>query len=276
MKKTKKMFKYIFVFSVITFIFSNNVYASCPLGPDVTKDLYGALKFVRILAPVLVIVLSTIDAVKALTKGDGGADFKKVAQRFGKRCIFAVLLFFLPMLIDQFMQMADVWEVGGTCDIESAGGSGNNNPSTTQKTTTKKDNSDAARVVCESLGKTWDYVNKRCIESYTTTTTTTKKTTTTKTTTTKTTTTKNGSGETLVDPVVYERNPKNCYTEIPTDFSTNVDGNSNYTFGTICVNSSGAKIDCNKAKAPYKFRLLATYGSNKNKIIKEWTISEKC
>ncbi len=118
MKKGLTLISYVACAFVFIFAFSINVFAACPLGPDVTRDLHGALNIIRIVAPLLVIGLSTVDAIKALTKGDGGADMKNVAQRFGKRCIYAVLLFFLPLLVDQVMQMADVWDANGTCDLE--------------------------------------------------------------------------------------------------------------------------------------------------------------
>ncbi len=138
---------------------SPNVYAgSCPLGPDVTRDLYGALKIIRIVAPLLVIAYSTLDTVKALTKGDGGSEFKKVAQRFGKRAIYAVILFFLPMIVDLFMQMADVWDANGNCmeEIENPGVTSGNPTITTTK---------SPQTICQESGKTWDATNQTCIES---------------------------------------------------------------------------------------------------------------
>lgn len=94
-----------------------SVFAYCPLGPDVTKDLYGALKIFNIAAPVLCIGLSIYEAVKAISKGDASSDMKKIAGRFGKRVIYTVLLIFLPLLVDQVMQIADVWGANGTCDL---------------------------------------------------------------------------------------------------------------------------------------------------------------
>lgn len=115
-----KKFSYISILLFTVFAFSGAVYAACPLGADVTKDLYGILKVIRIAAPLLVIAFTIFEAIQAITKGDAAADLKKVATRFGKRCIFAVILFFLPILIDQVMQMANVWGDGGSCDIENA------------------------------------------------------------------------------------------------------------------------------------------------------------
>ena len=135
MQKKRKSHILLAILIVSGILMSTNVYAgSCPLGPDVTKDLYGALKIIRIVAPLLVIIYSTLDTIKALTKGDGGAELKKVAQRFGKRAIYAIILFFLPMLINIFMQMADVWDANGNCmeEIENPGVTSGNPTITTQ------------------------------------------------------------------------------------------------------------------------------------------------
>ncbi len=118
MKKPFMIFSYIACGFLFLFAFGLEVYAVCPLGPDVTKDLYGILKIINIVAPLLVIGFTIADAIRALTQGDSGPDMKKVAQKFAKRCVYAVILFFLPMLVDQVMQMADVWGVNGTCDLE--------------------------------------------------------------------------------------------------------------------------------------------------------------
>ncbi len=132
MQKKRKSHILLAILIVSAILMSTNVYAgSCPLGPNVTKDLYGALKIIRIVAPLLVIIYSTLDTIKALTKGDGGAELKKVAQRFGKRAIYAIILFFLPMLINLFMQMADVWDANGNCmeEIENPGSTSSGNSS---------------------------------------------------------------------------------------------------------------------------------------------------
>lgn len=122
----KKLWMFI---TILVLIFPITVLAEegyCPLGPDVTRDLYGALKIFNIVAPVLCIGLSIYEAVKTITKGDASADMKKVAARFGKRVIYTVILIFLPILVDQVMQIADVWGVNGTCDIANPEGNGTN------------------------------------------------------------------------------------------------------------------------------------------------------
>lgn len=161
MQNKRKSHRLLSIIVLCAILISPNVYAgSCPLGPDVTRDLYGALKIIRIVAPLLVIAFSTLDTVKALTKGDGGSELKKVAQRFGKRAIYAVILFFLPVIIDLFMQMADVWDANGNClqEIENPGVT-SGNPTITHPT------SKSAQQECQEQGKTWDATNQKCIES---------------------------------------------------------------------------------------------------------------
>lgn len=116
MKKSNILY-YIATILVFSSFLMPEVFAWCPLGEDVTRDLYGVLKIFQIAAPVLCIVFSTLDVVKTVAKGDADAEMKKLAQKFGKRMIYTVLLFFLPILVDQVMQIADVWGVNGTCDL---------------------------------------------------------------------------------------------------------------------------------------------------------------
>lgn len=115
--KSRNFVLYFVVIVMASFFFIPNVYATCPLGEDVTKDLYGVLKIFQIVAPILCIAYSTFDVIKTVSKGDAEAEMKKVAQKFGKRLIYTILLFFLPILVDQAMQIADVWGVNGTCDL---------------------------------------------------------------------------------------------------------------------------------------------------------------
>lgn len=93
---------------------------TCPLGPQVTKDLSGALKILKIVAPILCFALSVYEVIVALTKGEADADMKKVAKRFGKRLIYTALLYFLPVLVNALMVLFDVWDTNGQCVLEEA------------------------------------------------------------------------------------------------------------------------------------------------------------
>lgn len=99
--------------------FSMDVYAYCPLGPDVTKDLHGLLKIINYAAPLLCIIFSVIDVLKTVTKGDVVGGTKPVVFRLLKRMMYTVILFFIPVLVDQFMVMSGVWDQDGGCDLES-------------------------------------------------------------------------------------------------------------------------------------------------------------
>lgn len=99
---------------------STNYDTNCPLGEDVTKDVYGLLKIIKIIAPLLVIALTIFEGVISLTKGDIQSDMKKLYMRLIKRVIYAVILFFLPVLVNQIMIMADVWDANGTCDFSNS------------------------------------------------------------------------------------------------------------------------------------------------------------
>ncbi len=72
-----------------------------------------ALKIMRYIAIAALLVLSTIDFVMAITKQDNDA-LKKAIQTTIKRFIFAVLLFFVPLLTEFIM---DFFGVYGTCAL---------------------------------------------------------------------------------------------------------------------------------------------------------------
>lgn len=111
-------------------------YTGCPLGADVTKDIYGALKIVKIVAPLLVLGLTIVELVMSVAKGDIQAETKKLTTRLVKRLIYVVILFFLPVLVNQLMIMANVWDENGTCDFSKT--SEVIDDSTTSTTTTTK------------------------------------------------------------------------------------------------------------------------------------------
>lgn len=70
------------------------------------KDLQGIFKVFKIVAPILVIVFSTYDFIKALA-GKVEGEMKKAFTKFLKRLLFAVILFFLPSILDWFLGLID-------------------------------------------------------------------------------------------------------------------------------------------------------------------------
>lgn len=162
MKKKLWMFITILVLMFPVTVFAEEGY--CPLGPDVTKDLYGALKIFNIVAPVLCIGLSIYEAIKAISKGDASSDMKKIAARFGKRVIYTVLLIFLPLLVDQVMQIADVWGANGTCDLASPSdnGAGGGNGYAECASYDGQAGSDKDKYACESAGCSFNWSTGEC------------------------------------------------------------------------------------------------------------------
>ena len=84
--------------------------ADCSALGLLHKDLQGILNVIKWVAPILVVAMSVYDFIKAITgKVDGEA--KKAFQKMLKRLIFAVILFFLPMILDYFLGLVDPsWE----------------------------------------------------------------------------------------------------------------------------------------------------------------------
>lgn len=154
MKKIREnIFLVLFAISMM-FLFSVNVYAYCPLGPDVTEDLHGVLRIFNILAPLLCIVFSIVEFIKAITKGDAEGEMKKVFQRFGKRMIYTFILAFIPVLVDQVMIMAGFWDEDGKCDLNVYQENGASNVWGDDPVTTRSTSTTAASIThrCNSHG----------------------------------------------------------------------------------------------------------------------------
>ena len=106
-----KYFTYV-LFGLFAFLaFSPNVFAAaegCPLGENVVKDINGALKIMTYVAPAIVIVFTVYETVMALTKGNLVDDSKRLAKRLLKRLVYALLFFFIPVLVGFFGKLFGV------------------------------------------------------------------------------------------------------------------------------------------------------------------------
>lgn len=80
---------------------------------DVAYVLNKILKFMQILGPILVIVLSIVDLIKVVTSADKDA-MSKFLKTTVKRLIYAVLLFIFPTILDAVLKLINVY---GTCGI---------------------------------------------------------------------------------------------------------------------------------------------------------------
>jgi hypothetical protein len=77
----------------------------CPLGPEVIKDIKGALRIFQILGPLITVVFTIWEIIKGLTKGEIEKEFKTIWQRTYKRVIAAFILFFIPVLLNLAFQI---------------------------------------------------------------------------------------------------------------------------------------------------------------------------
>ena len=113
------MKKNIFIIGILCLLVTaTNVYAAdCAiLGPNVTKDVLNILKALQILGPVSVLAYTTYEVVKEIGCGELQKEAKKMAKKFMKRCIYAILLFFVPVLVNQIAQLAGIWSED-SCDL---------------------------------------------------------------------------------------------------------------------------------------------------------------
>ena len=88
----------------------------CPsvLGADLTDVLKDIYKAIQIAIPILVILLCSVDILKAVTAKDE-KDMSAAVSRSIKRVIIGFAIFFVPILIDAILDLAGL--VSGTCHI---------------------------------------------------------------------------------------------------------------------------------------------------------------
>lgn len=81
--------------------------------PSVAYVLNRTLKFIKILGPILVVIMTILDLVKAVTSGDKDA-LTKSLKVLVKRMVYAALLFIFPTILDLILKWTNVY---GTCGI---------------------------------------------------------------------------------------------------------------------------------------------------------------
>lgn len=85
------------------------------LGEDLLNDISTILTWIRIAAPILLIVLGCVDFAGAVLSDDQQA-LKKATGKFVKRCIAAAAIFFIPSIIMYLLSFIDkIADV--SCDI---------------------------------------------------------------------------------------------------------------------------------------------------------------
>ncbi len=77
------------------------------LGVQMTKIVNNIFTFVQFAGPILVVVLTIVDFIKAAATGTQD-EIKKSSQRFMKRVIAAMALFFVPLICSLFFDLAGI------------------------------------------------------------------------------------------------------------------------------------------------------------------------
>lgn len=75
----------------------------------------GLFSLIKIATPLLVVVLSTIDYIKAIASSNGD-DLKKANKRTIQRLIIGLIVFFLPFLLDLLFHMFGLYDLS-SCGI---------------------------------------------------------------------------------------------------------------------------------------------------------------
>ena len=87
----------------------------CEVVPEeVRKWISISLNFVKYAALILVIVLGTIDFIKAAASGEPDS-MKKAGQSFIKRVVAVIILFLLPMLVELILNLIDLYGANTDC-----------------------------------------------------------------------------------------------------------------------------------------------------------------
>ena len=104
-----KIIKLLFIIYLVAFGFKTIVFAEsfdCENWQDAKQDLQNVFNLLKIIVPLLVISLSTFDFVKAVASKEA-KDVKKAFQTLIKRFALAVLFFFLPVILNFFLNMVE-------------------------------------------------------------------------------------------------------------------------------------------------------------------------
>ena len=87
----------------------------CDVVPEeVRKWISISLNFVKYVALVLVVVLGTIDFIKAAGSGEPDA-MKKAGQTFIKRVVAVIILFLLPMIVELILHLINLYGATDDC-----------------------------------------------------------------------------------------------------------------------------------------------------------------
>ncbi len=111
MKKIKYL---IFTIILMSFKINTILAATCegifgdPKNPDSLRYLLNEiLMYPKIIVPIIIIGLGTLDLAKAVTASKED-DMKKAQKTFVKRILIGVSIFFVPTIMNLIMYIADI------------------------------------------------------------------------------------------------------------------------------------------------------------------------
>ena len=79
----------------------------CNSWGDAKRDMQNIFNFMKIVIPLLIIGLSTFDFIKAIVEKDD-KDIKKAFKKLLKRFAFAILFFFIPVILDLLLYFFEI------------------------------------------------------------------------------------------------------------------------------------------------------------------------
>ena len=83
------------------------------IDEDLKEVLQLALKIIRIVAPILLIIFATVDFSQAVISQDKDI-MKKAVSKVIKRAIAAIAVFFIPLLVSLLLNMPGVSDYTST------------------------------------------------------------------------------------------------------------------------------------------------------------------
>ena len=83
---------------------ANGETINCNEWGEVLDDFQNIFDFCKIIIPLLIIGLSVMDFIKAVA-GKDDKDLKKAGTRLMKRLALAIAFFFLPLLLNYFLEL---------------------------------------------------------------------------------------------------------------------------------------------------------------------------
>ena len=108
MQKNRKILLTIIAFCSVVFIIEPVFAESCNglLTPGAYQLLQDALNIIRIAVPVLLIVLGSIDLGTAVVSDDKDS-LKKATSKLMKRCLAAIAIFFVPLIVNVLIDIVE-------------------------------------------------------------------------------------------------------------------------------------------------------------------------